>query len=107
MPNNGIQSKESKTSGIIIPTEEFLEHWQGHRRLTRRVIEIFPEYKLFNYSIGGMRPFSAMVMEFIGMADPASWEWQLVNGKQLMNFHIIPKQRHLKPKKNFFIVGTK
>ena len=57
MANNGIQSKESKTSGIIISTKELLEHWQGHRRLTRRVIEIFPEDKLFTYSIGGMRPF--------------------------------------------------
>ena len=84
MANNDIQSKESKTSGIIIPTKEFLEHWQGHRRLTRRVIEIFPEDKLFTYSTGGMRPFSAMVMEFIGMAEPgilgvATGEWKIVD----------------------------
>jgi uncharacterized damage-inducible protein DinB len=49
-----------------------LEHWQGHRRLTRRVIEAFPEEKLFGFSIGGMRPFSEMAWEFIRMAAPVA-----------------------------------
>jgi len=49
---------------------ELLELWQGHRRLTRRVIDAFPEDKLFTYSAGGMRPFSEMAMEFIRMAVP-------------------------------------
>lgn len=31
------------------------DHWQGHRRKTRRVIEAFPVEALFNYSVGGMR----------------------------------------------------
>ena len=83
MAYTSIQSNEINTHGIIT-TEELLEHWQGHRRLTRRVIEAFPEDKLFTYSIGGMRPFSAMVMEFIGMAEPgilgvATGEWKTVN----------------------------
>ena len=47
-----------------------LENWQGHRRLTRRVIEAFPEQELFAYSSGGMRPFSEMAWEFIRMAVP-------------------------------------
>jgi uncharacterized damage-inducible protein DinB len=49
---------------------ELLKNWQGHRRLTRRVIEAFPEDKLFAFSIGGMRPFSELAMEFIRMAVP-------------------------------------
>jgi hypothetical protein len=49
---------------------ELLEQWQGHRRLTRRVIDAFPEDKLFQYSSGGMRPFSDMAWEFIRMAVP-------------------------------------
>jgi len=53
-----------------ISTHDLLEHWQGHRRLTRKMIEVFPEDKLFSYSIGGMRSFAEMVMEFIGMAEP-------------------------------------
>jgi len=47
-----------------------LELWQGHRRLTRRVIDAFPEDKLFTYSAGGMRPFAEMAWEFIRMAVP-------------------------------------
>lgn len=58
------------TSEIVITPQELLEHWQAHRRLTRKMIEAFPEDKLFTYSIGGMRPFSDLAMEFIGMAEP-------------------------------------
>ncbi|MFB6456199.1 DinB family protein [Chitinophaga sp. Hz27] len=47
----------------IITSEELLEHWQGHRRLTRRVIEAFPEKELFEFSIGGMRTFATLVAE--------------------------------------------
>jgi uncharacterized damage-inducible protein DinB len=57
-------------SASIMTSQQFLEHWQGHRALTRRVIDAFPEDKLFDYSIGGMRPFSTLAMEFIGMAVP-------------------------------------
>lgn len=56
----------------IMSREELLKHWQGHRNLTRRVIEAFPEDKLFNYSIGGMRPFAELAMEMINMAAPGS-----------------------------------
>jgi uncharacterized damage-inducible protein DinB len=54
----------------VISAEALLAHWQGHRRLTRRVIEAFPEDKLSDFSLGGMRPFSAMAMEFLKMAAP-------------------------------------
>lgn len=50
--------------------EELLENWQGHRRLTRRVIEAFPEKELFEFSVGGMRPFAEMVKEFLAIAVP-------------------------------------
>jgi uncharacterized damage-inducible protein DinB len=58
------------TAVPIMSSQQFLESWQGHRALTRRVIDAFPEDKLFSFSIGGMRPFSALAMEFIGMAVP-------------------------------------
>ena len=58
------------TSALVITPEEMLHHWQGHRGLTRRVIEAFPEDKLFSFAVGGMRPFSALAKEFIGMAVP-------------------------------------
>ena len=58
-----------------------LDNWQGHRRLTRRVIDAFPEDKLFQFSLGGMRPFSEMAWEFIRMAVPiaegvATGKWE-------------------------------
>lgn len=52
----------------VIFAKDLLVHWQGHRSLTRRVIEAFPEEQLFNYSIGGMRPFAAMAIELIRAA---------------------------------------
>jgi uncharacterized damage-inducible protein DinB len=58
------------TATPILTPEQFRAHWQGHRALTRRVIDAFPEDKLFGYSIGGMRPFSTLATEFIGMAVP-------------------------------------
>ena len=62
---------ESSASEAAIKTsQQFLAHWQGHRGLTRRVIDAFPEDALFSHSIGGMRPFSTLAMEFIGMAVP-------------------------------------
>lgn len=54
----------------VLTPQQLLDHWQGHRRLTRRMIEAFPEDKLFTFSIGGMRPFSEMVIEFLRMAEP-------------------------------------
>ena len=53
----------------VINSDMFLAHWQGHRRLTRRVLAAFPETDLATFSIGGMRPFSAMAVELIDIAD--------------------------------------
>ncbi len=51
-------------------TDEMLEHWQGHRRLTRRLIEAFPEDQLFTFTIGGMRSFGVLATEMLTMAEP-------------------------------------
>jgi uncharacterized damage-inducible protein DinB len=63
-------STESALSAPFITTDALLAHWQGHRRLTRRVIEAFPEAQLFSFSVGSMRPFGALAMEMISMAAP-------------------------------------
>jgi len=65
----------------IITPEILKEHWLGHRRLTRRVIEAFPEEELFNFSVGGMRPFAKLAIEMLTMAKPgvhgiATGEWK-------------------------------
>ena len=64
----------------FITPEALLTHWQGHRRLTRRVIDAFPDDTLFTFSIGGMRTFGALAMEMVSMAEPmargiATGEW--------------------------------
>ena len=57
------------TAAVITP-DALLAHWQGHRRLTRRVIAAFPPDEFTSLTIGGMRPFSALASEMLGMAIP-------------------------------------
>ena len=62
-------STENQTA-TVITSADLLQHWQGHRSLTRRVIEAFPEKEFFEYSIGNMRPFAAMTQELLAIAVP-------------------------------------
>lgn len=55
---------------LNLTSEALLNHWQGHRRLTRKVIEAFPEEALFTFSVGGMRTFAVLVQELIDIATP-------------------------------------
>ena len=59
----------TETLPFITP-DALLEHWQGHRRLTRRVIEAFPEDQLFTFSVGGMRTFGELALEIATMGVP-------------------------------------
>ena len=64
----------------VITSDALLAHWQGHRRLTRRLIELYPDDQLFTFSVGGMRPFGAMAVELLRMGAPtargvATTEW--------------------------------
>lgn len=58
------------TSINLISADTLLQNWQGHRRLTRRTIEAFPDDQLFTFSVGGMRPFGVLAQEMISMAVP-------------------------------------
>lgn len=69
MKTNSSQVEEA--AAVVMTPQNLLGHWQGHRSLTRRVIEKFPEDKFFDYSVGGMRPFAALAMEMIKMAAPS------------------------------------
>jgi uncharacterized damage-inducible protein DinB len=69
----------------VLTADALLKNWQGHRRLTRRTIDAFPEDKLFQFSLGGMRPFGEMAWEFIVMAVPivegvSSGKWEEFKG---------------------------
>lgn len=59
------------TTHQFMTSAQLLEHWQGHRNLTRRVIETFPEKELFEFSVAGMRPFAKLAIELISIAGPA------------------------------------
>ncbi len=98
MENTSTKTKKTAV-GITIENAALLEHWQGHRRVTRRVIEAFPEEKLFTYSIGGMRPFSDLAIEMIGMAYPGiqgivTREWKQVNELLQHSKKTIPKTKN-------------
>ena len=69
-----METTTNTTLTTVITPSDLLTHWQGHRGLTRRVIEAFPEEAFFNYSIGGMRTFAEMVMELLGIAAPGTKE---------------------------------
>ena len=59
-------------ASLTLTSDVLLAHWQDHRRLTRRVIEAFPERELFEFCVGGMRPFGELALEVIGWRRSAS-----------------------------------
>jgi len=67
---------------VAVPMQGLLEHWQGHRRLTRRLIEAYPEDQLFTFSVGGMRTFGQLALEMLGMAVPMLREVVGESGQQ-------------------------
>ena len=85
----------------IVSSDALLAHWQGHRGLTRKTIEAFPEDKLFTYSVGGMRPFAELVSEFLGMTIPG------VAGIATGNGLPGQMQKCLRPKQNCWNNGIK
>ena len=70
METKTVENTKTAHLPAFISPEALLEHWLGHRKLTRRVIEAFPEDKLFSYSVGGMRPFAELAMEMVRMGAP-------------------------------------
>jgi len=87
---------ENLHSPFVIPAEALLEHWHGHRRLSRRVIEAFPEDRLFSFSVGSMRPFGAMALELISMAEPMVRGIVTGNWDQSISRDVRPKQEILR-----------
>jgi uncharacterized damage-inducible protein DinB len=81
---------------LVISPAALLEHWQGHRRLTRRVIEAFPEDPLFSFTVGSMRPFGAMALEMISMAEPMVRGIVSGNWDQSISRDARPKQQVLR-----------
>lgn len=55
----------------VITPEHLLKHLQGHRNLTRRVLDAFPESDFFTFSIGGMRTPAQLAGELLSITAPA------------------------------------
>ena len=53
----------------LLTPEALLTNLKDVRALTRNVIEAFPEKELFEFSVANLRPFSAMVEEFLRVMD--------------------------------------
>ncbi len=64
----------SSAGSEVISSTSLLKMWQGNRNLTRRVIEAFPEKELFEFSVGGMRPFAELAKELLAIAVPGLTE---------------------------------
>lgn len=67
---------------VVLTPDVLLNHWLGHRRLTRRVIQAFPEGALFDHHSPSMRPFGTIVHElnlFLPLvlqgAATGAWHW--------------------------------
>jgi uncharacterized damage-inducible protein DinB len=54
----------------VLTSAGLLAHWQGHRRVTRRVLAAFPDDQINSFSVGGMRPFGELAQELLSMAIP-------------------------------------
>lgn len=78
------------TTPVLSPAD-LLTHWQGHRKLTRRVIEAFPEESLLTFSIGGMRPFAALATELTAIGAPMVKE--IVSGEATPYSENVPKSK--------------
>ena len=73
-------SNASAPPAVVITPAGFLEHWQGHRRLTRGMIQAFPGDQLFSFSVGSLRPFGELAMEMISTGAPWSGASLRANG---------------------------
>jgi uncharacterized damage-inducible protein DinB len=70
MSEERIVTMTTDSAAPVITPEQLLTLWQGHRRVTRRVIDAFPDDQLFTFSIGGMRTFGDLATEFLRMSVP-------------------------------------
>ena len=67
----------------LLTLEQFYTHFQGHRRLTLRTIEAFPDNKLFSYTVEPMRSFGEIAKEMLEVENSiihgitsGEWKWE-------------------------------
>lgn len=72
---------------VALTPELLLRHWLGHRRLTRRTIQVFPDAELFDHHAPRMRPFGAIVNELnvfmpLAVRGAATGQWSWPDGAE-------------------------
>lgn len=67
----------------LLTPESLWSHWEGHRRLTLRTVEAYPEDQFSSFSAGGMRTFAGLMAEIINVEDSVMtglktgrWAWE-------------------------------
>lgn len=67
----------------ILNLQQFIAHFQGHRRLTIRTLQAFPEDQLLGYRVEPMRTFAEMAGEILALERytlhgiiSGNWAWQ-------------------------------
>ena len=78
--NSAPETIAPQATALVTP-ESMLKHWQGHRSITRKTIEMFPEEHLFTFQPAPpMRSFGALMIEVLGLIEPT------VKGVQISDF---------------------
>ncbi len=65
-----MSAAKSTLSPTFIAPDALLAHWKGHRGLTRRLIDAFPDDQLYTFSLAGMRTFGEMANELLAIGSP-------------------------------------
>jgi len=93
---------QTQQDTCVITAKALLQSWQGHRGLSRKIIDAFPEKELFEFSIGGMRTYSELAGEMIGLASAGinglatgKWETTPVLDHFNSNVRVTSKQQML------------
>lgn len=81
----------TNTDVAVITAGALLNHWQGHRKLSRKVLATFPENELFGFSIGGMRTYAGLAKEIIGLTSGG------INGIVTGDWSTTPEMDHFNP----------
>jgi uncharacterized damage-inducible protein DinB len=81
-------TEQTATAKPLISNQELLKNWQSNRALSRKILAAFPEKDLFEFSIGGMRPYSELAGEMIGLASAG------INGVATGNWTTTPELDH-------------
>lgn len=67
----------------LLSQEDLWNHWEGHRRVTLRTLEAFPEDQFHAKPVAGMRSFAELMTEIVNVEESTmnglktgEWKWE-------------------------------